>query len=139
MSEPTSGVGTPAEPQAGSVTYEEPEDAIVEEEAVAQDELAVTAPEVLADSLGDYLRAWGKRICSGESGAVPVIVGLVLIIIFFRIEQSTFLGAENLVNLFTHRLCTSCLPRPRYMRCCSPRSTSRLARWPVSAASSSPS
>jgi D-xylose transport system permease protein len=100
MNEPTSGVGTPSEPQ-GSVAYEEPQEAIVEEEVAAQEELAVTAPEVLADSLGDYLRAWGKRIRSGESGAVPVIAGLVLIVIFFRIEQSTFLGAENLVNLFT--------------------------------------
>ena len=67
---------------------------------MAQEELAVTAPEVLADSLGEYLRAWGKRIRSGESGAVPVIAGLVLIVIFFQIEQSTFLSAGNLVNLF---------------------------------------
>src|SRR5581483_238742 len=47
-----------------------------------------------------YLRAWGKRIRSGESGAVPVLVGLVLIVIFFQIEQSTFLSVGNLVNLF---------------------------------------
>jgi D-xylose transport system permease protein len=99
MNDPTPGVGTPAEPH-GSVTYEEPDEAIVEQEAAAQEELAITAPEVLAESLGDYLRAWGKRIRSGESGAVPVLVGLVLIIIFFQIEQSSFLGAQNLVNLF---------------------------------------
>ncbi len=99
MNEPESGVGTPSEPQ-GSVAYEEPEDAIVEEEAAAQQELATTSPEVLAESLGDYLGAWGKRIRSGESGAVPVLIGLVLIIIFFQIEQSTFLSAGNLVNLF---------------------------------------
>jgi D-xylose transport system permease protein len=99
MSEPTSGVGTPAEPQ-GSVTVEEPDETLVEEEALAQEELATTSPEVLADSLGDYLRAWGKRIRSGESGAVPVLAGLVLIVIFFQIEQSSFLTSGNLVNLF---------------------------------------
>jgi D-xylose transport system permease protein len=99
MNEPTSGVGTPSEPQ-GSVAYKEPEEAVVEEEALAQEELATTAPEVLAESLSDYLKAWGRRIRSGESGAVPVLVGLVLIIIFFQIEQSTFLSAGNLVNLF---------------------------------------
>jgi D-xylose transport system permease protein len=99
MNEPTSGAGTPDEPE-GSVTYEEPSEEIVEEEAAAQEELATTSPEVLAESLGEYLQAWGKRIRSGESGAVPVLAGLVLIIIFFRIEQSTFLGAQNLVNLF---------------------------------------
>jgi D-xylose transport system permease protein len=100
MTEPTSGVGTPAEPEGGSVTVQEPEDKVLEEEAIAQDEIATTAPEVLVDSLGEYLRVWGKRIRSGESGAVPVLVGLVLIIIFFQIEQSSFLGAQNLVNLF---------------------------------------
>lgn len=99
MNEPTSGADTPAEPE-GSVTYEEPPEQIIEEEEAAQEELATTSPEVLADSLGEYLRAWGKRVRSGESGAVPVLAGLVLIIIFFRIEQSTFLGAQNLVNLF---------------------------------------
>ncbi len=92
MSEPT-------EPP-GSVTLEESDEAIVDEEVAAQEELAVTSPEVLAESLGEYLRAWGKRIRSGESGAVPVLVGLVLIVIFFQIEQSTFLSAGNLVNLF---------------------------------------
>jgi D-xylose transport system permease protein len=100
MDEPTSGVGTPADPPPASVAYKEPEDQVVEEEVAAQEELATTAPEVLADSLGEYLRAWGKRIRSGESGAVPVLAGLVLIVIFFQIEQSTFLSAENLVNLF---------------------------------------
>ncbi len=100
MDDPTSGAGTPNEPPAASVTYQEPEAQVIEEEEVAQSELATTAPEVLADSLSEYLRAWGKRIRSGESGAVPVIVGLVLIVIFFRIEQSTFLSAGNLVNLF---------------------------------------
>jgi D-xylose transport system permease protein len=99
MSEPTPGAGTPAEPQ-GSVATRESEETIVEEEAVAQQELATTAPDVLAESLGEYLRAWGKRIRGGESGAVPVLVGLVLIVIFFQIEQSTFLSAGNLVNLF---------------------------------------
>jgi D-xylose transport system permease protein len=98
MTEPTSRVGGPAEPQGGAVTVEQPE--VLDEEAGAQDEIATTAPEVLVDSLGEYLRVWGKRIRSGESGAVPVIAGLVLIVIFFRIEQPTFLGAQNLVNLF---------------------------------------
>jgi D-xylose transport system permease protein len=99
MNEPTSGAGTPADPQ-GSVALEEPDAAIVEEEAAAQQELSTTSPEVLAESLGEYLRAWGKRIRSGESGAVPVLVGLVLIVIFFQLEQSTFLSSGNLVNLF---------------------------------------
>jgi D-xylose transport system permease protein len=71
--------------------------------AAPESEIDVTAvaPEVLADSLGDYLRAWGRRIRSGESGALPIIAGLVVIIIFFQIERSRFDSAINLVNLLT--------------------------------------
>jgi D-xylose transport system permease protein len=54
----------------------------------------------LADSLGEYLQVWGRRIRSGESGALPIVVGLIIIIIFFQIERSKFLSAQNLVNLF---------------------------------------
>ena len=39
-------------------------------------DLITAAPEVLADSLGDYLRAQWRRIKSGESGALPVVAGL---------------------------------------------------------------
>jgi D-xylose transport system permease protein len=62
-------------------------------------EVIATNPEVLADSLGDYLRAWVTRIRSGESGALPIIVGLIIIVIFFQLERSQFDSAQNLVNL----------------------------------------
>ena len=100
MDEPTSGAGTPADTQGGAVSIEERDEILTEEEAAGQEGLAVAAPDVLADSLGEYLRAWWRRIRNGESGVAPVIAGLVLIVIFFRIEQSTFLSAGNLVNLF---------------------------------------
>ncbi len=64
-------------------------------------ELAAVAPEVLAESLPDYFRAWGRRIRNGESGALPIMIGLVVIVIFFQLDQSTFLTSGNLVNLFT--------------------------------------
>lgn len=67
---------------------------------VDDQELATIAPEVLAGSLSEYVRAWGRRIRNGESGALPILVGLVAIIIFFQVEQSNFLTAGNLVNLF---------------------------------------
>jgi D-xylose transport system permease protein len=84
--------------QPGAASVAAPEDAAVDP---AGDDLAVAAlaPEVLADSLGDYFAAWGRRIKNGESGAVPILVGLVLIVIFFQIEQSSFLTAGNIVNL----------------------------------------
>lgn len=63
-------------------------------------EITAAAPEVLAGSMSDYLRAWGRRIRGGESGALPIIVGLVVILVFFQIEQTRFDSATNLVNLF---------------------------------------
>jgi D-xylose transport system permease protein len=68
--------------------------------ALSDEELATVAPEVLANSFGDYVRAWVNRIKNGESGALPVIVGLIAICVFFEIERSSFLHAQNLVNLF---------------------------------------
>ena len=58
----------------------------------------VAAPE-LSNSLGEYIRAWGKRIRSGESGVLPVLAGLILLVIFFQVKDSVFLSAGNLVNL----------------------------------------
>lgn len=70
------------------------------ETALSEVELKTAAPEVLANSLGDYLEAWWRRIKGGESGALPIIVGLAAIIIFFEIERSAFLTDQNLINLF---------------------------------------
>ncbi|HWF15921.1 MAG TPA: hypothetical protein VG244_07065 [Acidimicrobiales bacterium] len=68
--------------------------------AIDPDALVVLAPDVLADSLGAYLLAWWKRIKGGESGALPIILGLVAICIFFEVQSSAFLHAGNIVNLF---------------------------------------
>ncbi|HET8559324.1 MAG TPA: ABC transporter permease [Marmoricola sp.] len=54
---------------------------------------------VLAESFGDYVRSWLKRVRGGESGVLPVIVGLVVIIVIFQIEKPVFLSAGNLVLL----------------------------------------
>lgn len=71
-----------------------------EPSALDHEQLVALAPEVLADSLGDYVKAWGKRIRGGDSGALPIIVGLIVICIFFEVQSSSFLTATNIVNLF---------------------------------------
>jgi D-xylose transport system permease protein len=58
-------------------------------------------PELMANSIGEYGRIWLKQIRSGESGALPVIVGLVVIVLIFQVKNSLFLSAGNLVNLMT--------------------------------------
>ncbi|MGH2915749.1 MAG: sugar ABC transporter permease [Solirubrobacteraceae bacterium] len=62
-------------------------------------EVATVAPEVLAGSLSEYFSVWGRRIRNGESGALPIIAGLIIIVIFFQLENSQFLTDGNLVNL----------------------------------------
>jgi D-xylose transport system permease protein len=92
-------------PSAASVEVREPPPAAepLEDLTAAPEsevELAAAAPELLAESLPQYLRAWLRRIRAGESGALPIVIGLVVIIVFFQLERSQFLGAQNLVNLF---------------------------------------
>jgi D-xylose transport system permease protein len=63
----------------------------------------ITSPDasadLLANSFGDYVQIVGRRIRSGESGALPVIAGLIVIVIIFQVKNSLFLSAGNLVNL----------------------------------------
>jgi D-xylose transport system permease protein len=86
--------------QPGSVAVaggqvEAPEDA-------AAHAIAVTsAPEVLANSLGEYTRIWLRRVRSGESGALPVVIGLIAIGAYFQISEHAFLSAGNIANLMT--------------------------------------
>ena len=57
-------------------------------------------PSLVAGSLGQYLRASWLRVRSGDSGVLPVILGLVVVAVGFQIANSKFLSALNLVNLF---------------------------------------
>lgn len=78
---------------------EQPKPEVTEAAATAQLEVP---PELVANSLGEYARAWVARVRAGESGVLPVIGGLVLITIVFEIISPghVFLSAGNLVNLF---------------------------------------
>jgi D-xylose transport system permease protein len=88
---------SPAAPDPAVV---EPGLASADDETAPDDPaLTVAAPDVLAGSLQEYMRAWLVRIRSGESGALPIIAGLVGLVLFFQIEQSSFLTAGNIVNL----------------------------------------
>src|SRR5512140_744939 len=101
----TGGSGGP-EPAAGRVpdssvaVSAEPESAQAPESEAAA--LAATAsPDLIADSLGEYARIWWRRVRGGESGAPPVVIGLIVIVVYFQVRNSLFLSAGNLVNLIT--------------------------------------
>ena len=72
-----------------------------EADEIASEAAATAAPEVIANSLGEYVKIWWARVRGGESGALPVILGLVAIVIYFQARSSLFLSAGNLVNLMT--------------------------------------
>ena len=70
--------------------------------AAAEAGIVDVPPELVAQSLGEWFRAWIARLRAGQSGVLPVVLGLVLIsIVFTAISPShVFLSAGNLVNLF---------------------------------------
>jgi D-xylose transport system permease protein len=88
---------TNPDPDKGAVTTAGPNDPPLDEIAAAP----TASAELLAGSLPDYGRILLKRVRSGESGALPVILGLVVIVLIFQIKNSLFLSAGNLVNLAT--------------------------------------
>jgi D-xylose transport system permease protein len=59
-------------------------------------------PGVVAQSLGEYVRAYTARIRGGESGVLPVILAMFAIMAVFGVisPHQVFLSPVNLVNLF---------------------------------------
>ncbi|TME47644.1 MAG: ABC transporter permease [Chloroflexi bacterium] len=82
---------------AGDLPAELPGELIAPEVAALE-----VPPELVAQSLGEYVRAWGARIRGGDPGVLPVILGLAIIAVLFQIVSpgNVFLSAGNLVNLF---------------------------------------
>src|SRR5260221_12941602 len=58
--------------------------------------------ELLAQSLGQYVRAWWLRVRSGNSGVLPVVLAIVLVAVIFEIvtPEHAFLRPSNLVYIF---------------------------------------
>jgi D-xylose transport system permease protein len=80
-------------PPAGAAPAEDLTDS-----AARQAELAVS-PELVAGSVGEYVRASLSRVRAGQAGILPVVGGLILVSILFQSLNSHFLTAGNLVNL----------------------------------------
>jgi D-xylose transport system permease protein len=59
-------------------------------------------PGVVAQTLGEYVRAYLARIRAGESGVLPVIAAMFAIMVVFSIisPNHVFLSPVNVVNLF---------------------------------------
>ena len=66
------------------------------------DVVAEVPPEILAQTFGQYVRGSIARIRAGESGVLPVVVALILIVVVFQAvsPNGVYLSPGNLVNLF---------------------------------------
>lgn len=59
-------------------------------------------PTVVVNSLPEYLGTLWQRIRSGQSGMLPIIVGLILILVVFQAETSKYLTAGDIVNILAY-------------------------------------
>ena len=77
-------------------------DVLPDPTAAVEAAAAEIPPELVAQSFGQYARAYAARVRNGESGVLPVVVGLVAIMVVFEVisPNHVFLSAGNLVNLF---------------------------------------
>jgi D-xylose transport system permease protein len=59
-------------------------------------------PELVAQSLGEYLRTWLVRIRTGNSGVLPVVLAIVIVAVVFEVitPEHAFLRPSNLVFIF---------------------------------------
>src|SRR4029079_9638722 len=80
------------------VMCEAPRQAVYEVPAHV-DEASLASNEYVADTLGEWARGQWLKIKSGDSGALPVLVGFIVIIVIFQSQNSKFLSSVNLVNL----------------------------------------
>jgi len=62
-------------------------------------EATTLANEYVANTFGEWLRGQWLKMKGGDSGALPVLVGFVVIILIFQTQNSHFLSSSNLVNL----------------------------------------
>jgi D-xylose transport system permease protein len=61
--------------------------------------VAAVNPEIVSNTFGEYVHGQVARVKGGDTGVLPVVLGLFLICVIFQTLNSHFLTAGNLVNL----------------------------------------
>jgi D-xylose transport system permease protein len=56
-------------------------------------------PDVETESVSEYIQRWWVGVRAGELGSIPIIIGIVVIALYFQSRNSNFLTAGNFVNL----------------------------------------
>jgi D-xylose transport system permease protein len=68
-------------------------------EETSEQERVETLISTGTQSFGDYMRSTWSKIRAGQSGVLPVVLGLILISAIFQSQNANFLSPGNLVNL----------------------------------------
>jgi D-xylose transport system permease protein len=86
----------------GETAAVEPDTTTAADLTAAPEAAADVPPELVAQSLGQYLRAWWLKVRSGDSGVLPVLLAMVVVAVTFQIitPQHSFLRPSNLVYIF---------------------------------------
>lgn len=91
-------------PKAGQEEEAQSDRAALDQEqltAAAEEEAALAVdPSLVANSIGEYMRAWWRRVRGGDTGVIPIVIGLAAIVIIFQAQNSLFLSSGNITNLF---------------------------------------
>ncbi|WP_338701547.1 sugar ABC transporter permease [Streptomyces sp. Q6] len=76
--------------------------------AAAGAAVAAVDPRLLVREQGfaGYVGEFKRKIKGGDLGAIPVVIGLIVICAIFQSLNSAFLGAENLNNIFVAMVAT---------------------------------
>jgi D-xylose transport system permease protein len=101
--EPHSGEPQGGEPQGGTAdTGTADAGTAVDTKPPGKGTAADVPPELLAESLSEYLKAWMLRVRSGNSGVLPVVLAIVIVAVVFEIitPEHAFLRPSNLVYIF---------------------------------------
>jgi D-xylose transport system permease protein len=76
-----------------------PPGTVAERGAAHEAAAAEVPPDLVAQSLREYLRVWWLRVRGGNSGVLPVVLAIVVVAVSFQIANSKYLSPQNLVNL----------------------------------------
>lgn len=68
-------------------------------DGVVPEVMLLSANAATVGSLGEAVRSYLARLKAGDSGSLPVVVGLIVLAIIFQTQNSHFLTAGNLTNL----------------------------------------
>ncbi|WP_372345369.1 sugar ABC transporter permease [Streptomyces sp. KL116D] len=87
---------------------DKPQTAVDAAPAAAGASVTAVDPRLLVREQGfaGYVSEFKRKIKGGDLGAIPVVIGLIVICAIFQSLNSAFLGAENLNNIFVAMVAT---------------------------------